>query len=64
MCIDFHGEKNGVMIFRKFFSWYTKGLHKVKPLRELSSRIKTKSGMQEIVHAISKNSKVNQLASV
>lgn len=51
MCIDFYGEKNGVIIFRKFFSWYTKGLRKIRPLRELSSRIKTKAGMQEIIHA-------------
>ncbi|MDP3732097.1 MAG: tRNA dihydrouridine synthase DusB [Candidatus Omnitrophota bacterium] len=49
MCIDFHGERNGVVIFRKFFSWYTKGFRKVRPLREVSSRVKTKSGMNEII---------------
>jgi len=49
MCIDFHGEKNGVVIFRKFFSWYTRGFRRVRPLRELSSRAKTKSVMQELI---------------
>lgn len=49
MCIDFHGERNGVVIFRKFFSWYTRGFRKARPLRELSSRVKTKFGMQEII---------------
>ena len=53
MCIDFHGEKNGVIIFRKFFSWYTKGARKVRPLRELSSRVKTRLGMNEIIQAVS-----------
>ena len=49
MCIDFHGERNGVIIFRKFFSWYTRGFPKVRPLRELSSRVKTRPGMSEII---------------
>lgn len=49
MCIDFHGERNGVVIFRKFFSWYTRGFRRVRPLRELSSRAKTKSVMQELI---------------
>lgn len=49
-CIDFHGEGNGVIIFRKFFSWYTKGFRKVRPLREVSSRVKTRLGMGEIIH--------------
>jgi len=52
MCVDFHGEKNGVVIFRKFFSWYTRGFRKVRPLRELVSRTKTKSTMQGIIQAI------------
>ena len=46
LCIDFYGEKFGVMIFRKFIGWYTKGLRKVRPLREKASRAKTK---EEIV---------------
>ncbi len=53
MCIDFYGERNGVIIFRKFFSWYTRGFRKVRPLRELSSRVKTRPQMNEIIQAIS-----------
>jgi tRNA-dihydrouridine synthase B len=49
MGIDFYGERNGVIIFRKFFSWYTKGFRKVRPLRELSSRVKTGMEMHRII---------------
>jgi tRNA-dihydrouridine synthase B len=48
-CIDFYGERIGVMKFRKFFGWYTKGLRKVRPLRERSSRAKTKADMLEVI---------------
>jgi tRNA-dihydrouridine synthase len=48
-CIDFYGEKNGVIIFRKFFSWYTKGFRNIRPLREKSSRIKTQKDALEII---------------
>jgi tRNA-dihydrouridine synthase B len=48
MCVDFYGERNGVVIFRKFFSRYTKGFRKVRRLRELSSRVKTREEMAEI----------------
>ena len=46
LCIDFYGESVGVVIFRKFIAWYTRGLRKARPLREKASRVKTK---QEIV---------------
>lgn len=42
LCIDFYGEKVGVMIFRKFMSWYTRGFRKIRPLREKASRVKTR----------------------
>jgi nifR3 family TIM-barrel protein len=48
-CIDFYGERNGVMMFRKFFCWYTKGFRKIRHLREKSSRAKTQSQMLEII---------------
>jgi len=47
--IDFYGERNGVMLFRKFFNWYTKGMRKVRPLREKASRAKTQNQMLEII---------------
>jgi len=46
MCIDFYGEQVGIVIFRKFFAWYTKGFRNIRPLREACSRIKTR---QEVV---------------
>jgi len=48
-CVDFYGERNGVVIFRKFYSWYTKGLRKVRRLRERSSRVKTKLELEGII---------------
>jgi tRNA-dihydrouridine synthase B len=49
MCVDFYGERNGAIIFRKFFSRYSKGFRKVRRLRELSSRVKTAEDMAEII---------------
>jgi len=49
MNTDFYGEKNGVIIFRKFFAWYTKGFRKVRQLRESCSRIKTKEEMFKLI---------------
>ena len=40
--VDFYGERNGVILFRKFFAWYTKGIRNIRPLREKSSRAKTR----------------------
>src|SRR3989338_11498556 len=48
-CVDFYGERNGVVIFRKFFGWYSKGFRKVRPLREKSSRAKTAEDMLNII---------------
>jgi len=47
--IGFYGEKNGVVIFRKFYSWYTKGFRKVRRLREQSSRAKTRVELENII---------------
>ena len=47
--IAFYGERNGVMMFRKFFAWYTKGFRKIRHLREKSSRIKTRDEMAQVI---------------
>ncbi len=47
--IDFYGERNGIVIFRKFFGWYTKGFRKIRPLREKFSRVKTREEIAEII---------------
>jgi tRNA-dihydrouridine synthase B len=46
---DFYAERNGVVLFRKFFSWYTKGWRKIRPLRERSSQAKTRADMEKII---------------
>jgi tRNA-dihydrouridine synthase B len=47
--LDFYGERNGVVIFRKFYIWYTKGLRKVRRLRERSSRARTRLEVEKII---------------
>ena len=47
--LDFYGEKNGVVIFRKFYIWYTKGLCKVRRLRERASHAKTRPEIEKII---------------
>ncbi len=53
-CIDFYGERSGVVIFRKFFAWYTKGFRKVRPLREKCCRAKTKVDLIRIIEELQK----------
>ena len=48
LCIDFYGERIGVVIFRKFIAWYTRGLRKTRPLREQASRAKTKAEILQL----------------
>ncbi|MDP2831663.1 MAG: tRNA dihydrouridine synthase DusB [Candidatus Omnitrophota bacterium] len=47
--LDFYGERNGIVIFRKFYIWYTKGLCKVRRLRERSSRASTRLEVESII---------------
>ena len=50
--IDFYGEKNGVIIFRKFCIWYTRGLCKVRWLREKTSHARSRLEMEEIIDSL------------
>jgi tRNA-dihydrouridine synthase B len=50
--VDFYGERVGVMKFRKFFNWYTKGLRHIRPLREKSSRAKTREDMLALISTL------------
>ncbi|MFA5362827.1 MAG: tRNA dihydrouridine synthase DusB [Candidatus Omnitrophota bacterium] len=45
----FYGERMGVVIFRKFFTWYVKGFRKTRFLKEKSSHAATPSAMQAII---------------
>lgn len=40
--IDFFGEKPGIIEFRKFFIWYSRGIYKAKPLRAAIMKAETK----------------------
>jgi len=51
--IGFYGERNAVVIFRKFFAWYTRGFRKIRHLRERSSRIKTREEMAAVIQSLS-----------
>jgi len=54
--IAYYGERNGVILFRKFFIWYTKGFKKIRPLREECSRAKTNDDMVKIIFLLTKKS--------
>jgi len=47
--VALHGERIGVVIFRMFFAWYTKGFHNVRPLREKACRVKNKEEMGAVI---------------
>lgn len=51
---DFYGEKSAVVLFRKFFAWYTKFMPHVRPLREQATRAKTKQEMLELIEKLGK----------
>ena len=52
LCVDFFGEKFGVIIFRKFFGWYTKGFRKIRKLREKVTYLKTQNEVEAIIDQI------------
>jgi len=53
--VDFYGERNGVILFRKLFAWYTKGIRNIRPLREKSSRAKTREEMISLILSLRTN---------
>lgn len=53
--IAFYDERNGVILFRKFFAWYTKGIRNIRPLRESSSRVKTREEMAGLIELLRGN---------
>jgi len=50
--IAFYEERNGVILYRKFFAWYTKGIRNIRPLREKSSRAKTREDMVGLIESL------------
>lgn len=51
-CIDFDGERVGVMKFRKFFIWYTKGFSDVRRLRSIVFEAKKEADMLKAIEAL------------
>jgi len=49
---SFYGEERGVILFRKFFSWYVKGLHEIRNLKEEGFRMQTREQMILLVENI------------
>lgn len=49
LCVDFYGERGGVVKFRKFYIWYTRGFSAVKDLRTKIARVKTKEDMYKLI---------------
>ena len=49
LSIKCFGEEMGVIRFRKFYVWYTKGVTGIRPLREEVMRITTKEAMNKVI---------------
>jgi tRNA-dihydrouridine synthase B len=49
--VSYWGERNGVVLYRKFFASYTKGWARVRPLREKASRVTTLKQMLALISA-------------
>ncbi len=49
MNVELYGEARGVLHFRKFFGWYTKGFSRVRPLRMRAFLAKTKQEMDGFI---------------
>lgn len=52
LLLRLYDERRGVMIFRKFFSWYIKGLRNIKPLRDRGFRAETREDMVKLIEEL------------
>ncbi len=52
LCTQVRGEQVGVMLFRKFFGWYTKGFSHIRPLRSRAFCAKTHAAMAGIINEL------------
>ena len=51
-CVAFHGEGTGTPIFRKFFNWYTRGLHEIRELRCKAYQAGTEQEMIAVINNV------------
>jgi tRNA-dihydrouridine synthase B len=49
---DYYGDKRGVILFRKLFAWYVKGLHEVRQLKDRAFKAETREEMQGLMESI------------
>jgi len=52
LCCDYHGERIGVIVFRKFFYWYTKRIIGITPVTSKVFHSKTKEQIMDIVNEL------------
>ncbi len=52
LSLKFFDERTGIIRFRKFYIWYTRGFTKAKPLRTKIARITTKKEMLVLIKAL------------
>lgn len=49
LCVKFSGDRVGIVLFRKFFIWYTQGIPEVRFLRNKACLAKTKFDMLKVI---------------
>ncbi len=52
LTLKFFGEETGIIRFRKFYIWYTRGFNQAKPLRRQIAQIKTKAQMLKLIKSL------------
>lgn len=52
--LKFFNERNGVIRFRKFYIWYTRGFAQAKPLRMKIAQINTKDEMHKLIQDLAR----------
>jgi len=52
LTIKHFGEKTGVVRFRKFYIWYTRGFRQAKPLRTQIAQVTTKTQMLNLIKSL------------
>jgi len=57
--IDFWGETRGVVRFRTFVVWYTRGFDNIRPLRNIMSTAKTRQHMFELIDQLRDRTRIN-----
>ena len=49
LCCDYHGERDGTVLFRKFFTWYAKGLKAGRQFKERVFNVTEQAAMIAVI---------------